>query len=230
VTCAGTVYTYAQLEQLWINAGGPSAVAPVAAAIAEAESSGCVTALNPTDNNGKQTSVGLWQVSNGTHSYPSSWLTATGNATEAVAKYRGANNTFTPWGTYDSGAYKTFLSPGTSPDPNVPASDGGGGGGSGGSSDPTCAWSLGTINLIVTSIGGGCIIHKSTLRHLAGGALMVGGSFLALPGLLVLAAFAFRSSGAARAAAQISPVLARTSGSTAGPAAGRARRGAVAGP
>jgi hypothetical protein len=32
-----TVYSYAQLEQLWINAGGPKAQAPMAAAIAEAE-------------------------------------------------------------------------------------------------------------------------------------------------------------------------------------------------
>jgi hypothetical protein len=208
VTCAGTVYTYAQLEQLWINAGGPRAVAAVAAAIAEAESSGCVTALNPTDNNGKQTSVGLWQVSNGTHSYPNSWLTATGNATEAVAKYRGANNTFAPWGTYNSGAYKTYLSPGTTPDASVPTSSGGSSGSSGssgGTSDPTCAWSLGTINLKVTSIGGGCLVHKSTLRHLAGGSLLVTGGGVAVVGLLVLAAFAFRASGAARA---VAPVLA----------------------
>ena len=92
-----------------------------------------------------------------------------------------------------------------------------------GSADPTCAWSLGTINLKVTSIGGGCILHKSTIRHMVGGALMVGGSFLVLPGLLVLAAFAFRSSGAARMAAAVSP-LGRTAGSTSGPLASQVRQ------
>jgi hypothetical protein len=103
-------YTFAQLEQLWINAGGPSAVAPVAAAIALAESSGNAAALNLVDNNGTQTSVGLWQVSNGTHNYPTAWLTPAGNAAEAVAKYTGAGNSFSPWGTYRTGAYTSHLS------------------------------------------------------------------------------------------------------------------------
>jgi hypothetical protein len=70
-----------------------------------------------------------------------------------------------------------------------------------GSADPTCAWALGTINLHVTSVGGGCLIHKSTIRHMVGGALIVWGVGLAVPGMLVLAAFAFRASGGQAAAA-----------------------------
>ena len=119
------VYSYAQLEQLWINAGGAKAQAPMAAAIAEAESGGNSAALNLTDNNGTQTSVGLWQVSNGTHPYPAAWATPAGNATEAVAKYQAAGG-WSPWGTYSSGAYRQFLNGSTTPDPNVPSSGGGG--------------------------------------------------------------------------------------------------------
>ena len=104
-------YSYGQLETLWINAGGPKAVAPLMAAIALAESGGNPGALNQTDNNGTQTSVGLWQVSSGTHQYPSAWATAQGNATEAVAKYKSQG--LGAWGTYTSGAYLQYYKGGT---------------------------------------------------------------------------------------------------------------------
>lgn len=99
-------YTYGQLETLWTQAGGPKAVAPLMAAIALAESGGNPGALNLTDNGGTQTSVGLWQVSSGTHSYPSGWATPAGNAAEAVAKYKSQG--LGAWGTYTSGAYRQF--------------------------------------------------------------------------------------------------------------------------
>jgi hypothetical protein len=121
------VYSFAQLEELWIQAGGPVAVAPIAAAIALAESSGNSEAMNYTDNGGTQTSVGLWQVSTGTHSFPAQWQTPTGNAAEAVAKYRGGNSTFSAWGTFVSGAYKQFLS-GVSPATGALPAGGSGGG------------------------------------------------------------------------------------------------------
>jgi hypothetical protein len=108
-----TNYSFAQLEELWIQAGGPVAVAPIAAAIALAESSGRSDAMNYTDNGGTQTSVGLWQVSTGSHSFPPAWTTPAGNAKEAVAKYNAAGG-FGPWGTYATGIYKRFLS-GASP-------------------------------------------------------------------------------------------------------------------
>ena len=104
-------YTYGQLETLWIDAGGPKALAPLMAAIALAESGGNPGALNLTDNGGTQTSVGLWQVSNGTHSYPASWTTPAGNAAEAVAKYQSQG--LGAWGTYTSGAYKQYYKGGT---------------------------------------------------------------------------------------------------------------------
>lgn len=99
-------YTYGQLETLWTNAGGSKALAPLMAAIALAESGGNPGALNLTDNGGTQTSVGLWQVSNGTHSYPAAWATPAGNAAEAVAKYQSQG--LGAWGTYTSGAYQQY--------------------------------------------------------------------------------------------------------------------------
>ena len=101
-------YTFSQLEGLWISAGGNKAVAPIMAAIALAESSGNPNAINPTDNNGRQTSWGLWQISNGTHNMPvANILNPQVNAQQAVAKYNASG--FGPWGTYASGAYLKFL-------------------------------------------------------------------------------------------------------------------------
>lgn len=100
-------FSYSQLESLWIQAGGSKVLAPLMAAIALAESGGNSDALNPNDNGGLQTSVGLWQVSNGTHNYPAAWLTPEGNAREAVNKLQTQG--ITAWDTYTSGAYKQFL-------------------------------------------------------------------------------------------------------------------------
>lgn len=107
----GPMYNFAQLEQLWLNAGGPSSAEEDAAAVAEAESGGCSTDLNTTDNGGTQTSYCLWQISNGTHSAPApNILNPSVCAQQAVAKYEGEGDSFSPaWGTYDSGAYLQFL-------------------------------------------------------------------------------------------------------------------------
>ena len=209
MTCGGTVYTYAQLETLWIQAGGSRATAPVAAAIAEAESSGCSDALNLTDNNGTQTSVGLWQVSNGTHQYPASWLTASGNASEAVAKYKAAGG-FSPWGTYNSGAYRPFVSNSTTPAASLPAGNGSGSGaapgpGSGtgtGSSPAACLFGFPGFKIpVIGSVGSFCLFSKAEARAIIGGLLMVTGGSLVVIGALILAAGAFQRSGAQSALA-----------------------------
>ena len=49
-------YTYSQLMQLWTNAGGSAALAPLAAGIALVESSGNPSAYNPSG------ASGLWQI------------------------------------------------------------------------------------------------------------------------------------------------------------------------
>ena len=124
-----TVYTYGQLQQLWINNGGDTSVASVAGAIALAESDGDNYANNYNDSNGlggTQTSWGLWQISNGTHSEPVPNIDDPDvNAQQAVIKYRDAGNQFTPWGTFTSGAYLRFLDQNTPPDQNVPSPSGG---------------------------------------------------------------------------------------------------------
>ena len=107
-TTQGQTFSYAQLEQLWEQAGGTPSYAPLMAAIAEAESGGHSWENNTTDNGGTQTSWGLWQISDGTHNQPvpniDDPLT---NAKAAVAKFNSQG--LTAWGTYDSGAYRKFL-------------------------------------------------------------------------------------------------------------------------
>lgn len=111
--------TFAQLESLWIQAGGPSKLAPLMAAVALAESSGIPTETNPTDNHGTQTSWGLWQISTGTHAEPNpNWADPLENAKLAVAKWHTQG--LWAWGTYTSGKYKEFLPKGyVAPDPNL---------------------------------------------------------------------------------------------------------------
>jgi hypothetical protein len=109
--------SYAQAEGLWIKAGGDPSVAAIAAAIVFPESGGNPSALNPTDNGGRQSSYGLWQISNGTHAAPDpNWADPLTNAKLAVGKYKGAGNSFSPWGTYDSGAYRNYLQGNVTPD------------------------------------------------------------------------------------------------------------------
>jgi len=210
-----TAYSYAQLEQLWINNGGPSAVAPIAAAIALAESSGNPQATNPNDNGGTQTSWGLWQISNGTHGQPvPNILDPNVNAQQAVAKYKGAGNTFTPWGTYDSGAYKADLSPGTSPDPNVPQSA------TLTSADnpSTCLIGGGEGGLFGIGAASFCLFTKSNARAVVGG-LVLGGGFVVMGlGLALIAVFALGRSGVARTVVNLTPA-----GRAAGAASGAVR-------
>jgi hypothetical protein len=104
----GTKLTFAQLEGLWIQAGGDASKAPVMAAIALAESGGRPTATNLTDNNGTQSSFGLWQISTGTHNPPNpNWSNPLTNAQLAVTKYNSQG--LGAWGTYTSGAYRKML-------------------------------------------------------------------------------------------------------------------------
>jgi hypothetical protein len=117
-----TTFSYAQLEALWDQAGGPSAQAPIAAAIAEAESGGNPLAAYPgttvAPGQGSTTdATGLWQILG----LPAGNFTAAeltnpqDNAEMAVAKYTQAGNSFTPWQTYDTGAYQQYVQGGIAP-------------------------------------------------------------------------------------------------------------------
>ena len=107
-------FNYAQLEGLWVQAGGDPSQAPLMAAIALAESSGNSDSNNTTDNGGKQTSWGLWQISDGTHNNPGNANDPLSNARLAVAKVHSQG--LSAWGTYDTGAYKQYMQSGVSPD------------------------------------------------------------------------------------------------------------------
>lgn len=102
-------YSMAQLEQYWIAAGGPSAVAPTMAAIAMAESSGSnvIQQGQPYATTG----WGLWQITPG-NSVPSAGtdqalLDPANNARAAVAKYNSQG--LGAWTTYTSGAFRQYL-------------------------------------------------------------------------------------------------------------------------
>ena len=98
-------YSYAQLEDLWIQAGGSRALAPVMAAIAMAESGGNSEARNPSG------ASGLWQILG--NPFPGNPFDAQVNAKMAVAKFHEQG--LTAWVTYTSGAYKQFLKGGVPP-------------------------------------------------------------------------------------------------------------------
>lgn len=99
--------SYAQLEQLWVDAGGNPAQKAIAAAIAEAESSGVQNATNQNSNG--TIDRGYWQI-NSSHGTLSTF-DPLGNARAAVSlSSNGAN--WQPWTTYNTGAYKKYLSGG----------------------------------------------------------------------------------------------------------------------
>jgi hypothetical protein len=206
----GIRYTFAELEGLWLNAGGSKALAPTMAAIALAESGGCTTDLNTTDNGGTQTSWGLWQISNGTHSSPGAdWNTGAGNAALAVAKIKSQG--LTAWGTFDSGAYKQFLNGNTPPDTSVNggATAPGSGSTAGGGATTVAAVKPASCLLffpgvdvpVVGTVGSGCLLGKSQARAIIGGGFVLAGGAVLMVGALILAAYGLKASGAGRTAA-----------------------------
>jgi hypothetical protein len=110
----GVKYTYAQLEQLWINAGGNPQVAAIAAAVAMAESGGNPNAISPSND------YGLWQI-NSIHGAQAT-LDVMANARAAVSISNNGQN-WGPWCTCwvnPSANCGHFLGP--QPQPGSPAS------------------------------------------------------------------------------------------------------------
>lgn len=94
----------AQLEALWVEQGGKASAKHTAAAIALAESSGNVTAEGHNTNG--SIDRGLWQI-NSVHGALST-TNPRANARSAIAISNNGTN-WSPWVTYQTGAYKTFL-------------------------------------------------------------------------------------------------------------------------
>ncbi len=194
---SGTL-SYSQLKGVWLDASKgtkyhTNAWASVMAAIAESQSSGDPLVTNPNDNNGTQTSWGLWQISNGTHSAPGAdWGNPAGNARLAIGKLNSQG--LTAWGTYDSGAYKAFLSGKTAPDftlANMPSSVDQGAATSEAQSSQSCAWGIDLLNFNpgflgfhpLGSAGKVCILSKPQARALIGVGLLGFGGMITLTGV-----------------------------------------------
>lgn len=196
-----TTYTYAQLEGLWINNGGSRATAPIAAAIAMAESSGesAVTSSNPDGG----TNVGPWQLdTRGVGAGYSVAQLQNPNTNAAIAVKGSANGTdWSDWATYASGAYRAFMNNGTTPDANVP-----GGGAAGAATTAATASNQGGSSACLVGfpgfagIGSFCVVSKSQARGVIGATLMATGGLVGVVGLLILAAASFHGSGAGHAA------------------------------
>lgn len=196
-----TTYTYAQLEGLWVNAGGSAATAPVAAAVAEAESSGNSAATSANPDGG--TNVGLWQLD--TPAGKGSGFTVaqlSDPATNAAVAVSGSSNgaDWSAWETFVTGAYKAFLSNGTTPDTTgLPA---------GTAAATLTAATTATCALSVPIAG--CLLPKSALRGMIGGLCLAAAGVLGLAAAVILAASAFEHSGAASAVAQSLPPVRAT--------------------
>jgi lysozyme-like protein len=104
MSSTATSYTNAQLQQLWIKAGGSKAAAPIAAAIAMAESRGDPDATDD-DADGSE-DRGLWQI-NSVHGALSTYEPLA-NA-QAAVQISDNGTDWSAWTTYVSGAFKQFL-------------------------------------------------------------------------------------------------------------------------
>lgn len=198
--------TYSQLEGAWIEGGGSAAAAPVAAAIAMAESAG-----NPMSHNGNagtgDNSYGLWQINmigslgparRAQYGLPSNeaLFDPVTNARVAVAMSGNGTN-WSPWTTYISGAFRRYLQNGIVP-------NGSGLGGSFGSAimgsdagsqqnatlasftDNTCVLGWSGLGGIFGSTGHFCLLTKSEMRAMVGGLLLASGTLVMGVGAILL--------------------------------------------
>lgn len=110
-------YTYQDAYSAAIYGGFPKSVAPVAAAIAIAESGGKTDVVSKPNTNGT-VDYGLWQI-NSSHTAllaSGKWSDPNDNAVMAYTLYKNAGNKFTPWTTFNDGAYKKTLKDNILPD------------------------------------------------------------------------------------------------------------------
>lgn len=103
------IYSFRQLEALYVQAGGSSKLAPVMAAIAKAESSGNPQARHINSNG--SIDQGLWQIntSNSALYQGKNIYDPLENARVAVRLAEHSGNKLRNWTTYTSGAFTKFL-------------------------------------------------------------------------------------------------------------------------
>lgn len=186
MTCAGPcqpALSFQQLQDVWVSSGGSQAMAPLMAAIALAESGGVPNNTNPTDNGGKQTSWGLWQVSNGTHQAYPNWSDPTANA--RIAQGKLSTQGLTAWGTYTNGSAAKILAGQAGTIPNLPSSAATGGYSAsqattgGGNKDSACLVNAPSV----LGLGGNCLLNRSQARALIGGVALIPAGILTILGI-----------------------------------------------
>jgi hypothetical protein len=164
--------SYADIEGIWIKAGGSAGTAPLAAAVAMAESGGNPNALNNNSGTG-DLSYGLWQINMIGTLGPSrrrefgiqsnsALLDPVTNAKAAVKVSNGGTN-FSAWTTFTSGAFKKFLN-GSVP-PNQAS------GGTSGPTDTLASFQSDVVSPIVDNV-------ENMLNYIYMGILVVGGVLL----------------------------------------------------
>ena len=192
----GTKYSYAQLEGLWINAGGSKAMAPTMAAIAMAESGGCSTALNPSG------ASGLWQILGAVSPADQANLFDPAvNAKEATLKY--GSQGLGAWVTYTSGAYKGYMNGSTTPDTNVATLDAAD---SASSTASGCLAQIGGGSVAGVGIPSYCLMTRKGARIIIGGLCLTAAGIVGLAAMVILAASAFKHPIAKGAIASVAPV------------------------
>lgn len=219
------VLTYTQLKQLWTANGGNPAWAPMAAAVALAESGGNTQSVNSTDPAGG--SYGLWQI-NGVHAsagvanptWAATMFDPNANAKEAVAlSGNGAN--WAPWEGDPVAA--AFLGTKTPPSDaqvqTILTASGrstGGGTSSAGGAVASPAGQTGTVTdggaelgllnptrCVVQGPFGWCVANAGQARTIKGYSIMILGGTGMVVGLALLAAVGFKRTGAARALSSV---------------------------
>lgn len=192
-----TVWSYAQLEGIWINNGGLAAMAPLMAAIAMVESGGNDQAVNASG------ATGLWQIEWPLHAgivacavSKSALLDPNCNAKAAIALSGNVNSAAPGSPVYDNwiedeppNAYKAFLNGSTTPD----TSAGGGAQAQTTAATQDCLLNLPSVGVLgITLAGGQCVLNNGQGRAVLGALVMGAGAVPVMLGLVILAAFAFR--------------------------------------
>lgn len=107
VGSAGGAGPYSKAMLVALAAKHGAADPNLAAAVALAESGGNPLAANTANTDGSRDD-GLWQI-NSIHGYDPDWLHDPDNNAEAMMAISSGGTDWTPWVTYNSGAYLAFL-------------------------------------------------------------------------------------------------------------------------
>jgi hypothetical protein len=178
----GKQYSFSQIEGIWIQATHDTKMAPIMAAIAEAESSGWSNNVNPNHQ-----AYGLWQIDNGTTTpFASNWSNPIANAGAAYAKLHSQG--LGAWAASRNVWSKDPRIKGGIPPTNVKGVGGskGGTGGTGGTGGAGSGPILGTL---ASFLGGGPLAQFVTdpIDALERIGLVIFGAILILVGIMILA-------------------------------------------